>query len=292
MVLDSLKKHDLLLELESFEFTASLKKYQTSIKPGRYKITSNMSNTELINKLRIGAQDPVRLVIFGIRKKEDIAGKLSKKFPVDSAEILNLLNDNTFLNNLGFNTENVLAMFIPNTYDIFWNTSAKKILERFSVEFKFFWSATRRSKAMALDMSPIEIITLASIVQSETNMPQDKPMIAGVYINRLKQGIPLEADPTLVWALNDFTIKRVLNVHKEIESPYNTYKYKGLPPGPITIPTPETIDAVINYTKHEYIYFCAREDFSGYSNFAKTYNEHLLNARKYQKALNERGIMK
>jgi UPF0755 protein len=262
------------------------------VHPGKYKISEGMSNNALVNELRSGNQEPVKITFNNIRKKEELAGKLSKMLEPDSAHLLEAFNDEDLETKYGFNRENILAMLVPNTYSMYWNTTAEDFIARMAKEYKSFWNDDRKEKAKALNMTQTQVMILASIVEKETPVEADKPIIAGVYINRLKKNIPLEADPTLIWAANDFTIKRVLNVHKQIESPYNTYKHKGLPPGPIDIPSVSSIDAVLNYTKHDYLYFCAKEDLSGYSSFAKTLDEHMKNARRYQNELNRRNIRK
>jgi UPF0755 protein len=291
-VLDTLYERKIIINHLSFEQVAKKKKYPSMIHPGKYKITEGMSNNSLVNELRSGDQEPVKITFTSIRKKEDLAGKMGKALEPDSVHLLEAINDEDIESKYGFNGENILAMFIPNTYVMNWNTTPDEFMARMAKEYKAFWTDDRKEKAIALNMTQTQVIILASIVEKETPVDGDKPIIAGVYINRLKKNIPLEADPTLIWAANDFTIKRVLNVHKQIESPYNTYKHKGLPPGPIDIPSVSSIDAVLNYTKHEYLYFCAKEDLSGYSCFAKTLPEHMKNARRYQEELNKRRILK
>jgi UPF0755 protein len=203
---------------------------------------------------------------------------------------MQLMNNDSLARQYGFNTENFYSMFIPNTYEIWWNTSAEKFFERMHTEYSKFWTEERLNKAKAINLSPNEVSILASIVKGEAMHNDEMPKIAGLYLNRLERGILLQADPTVIFAAQDFTIRRVLNKHLAIPSPYNTYLNKGLPPGPITLPSIASIDAVLNFQKHEYIYMCAKDDFSGYHNFAKTMTEHLINARKFQHALNERNI--
>jgi UPF0755 protein len=203
-----------------------------------------------------------------------------------------LLNDPDYVKKFGFTTENIISMFIPNTYEVYWDIPAEKFMERMNKEYTSFWTDQRKARLKAIGLTQLQAITLASIVEKESNKNDEKPDIAGVYMNRYKQGWLLQADPTLVYAMGDFTIKRVLNAYKKIDSPYNTYKYAGLPPGPICLPSISSIDAVLNYRQHNYMYFCAREDFSGYHNFAVTMNEHLVNAARYQQALDRQGIMK
>ena len=274
----------------SFEWVAKRKHYTNHVHPGKYKIKSGMSNNDLLNLLRSGKQEPVNVVFNNIRTKNDLAEAISKQIEVNKTEFLTFLNDNKFMAKYKLNSENALTLFIPNTYQMVWNTNAEKFIERISKEYDKFWDNEKRKQADKVGLTLPEISILASIVEQESNKNDEKPTIAGVYINRLRKDMLLEADPTLKFAANDFTIKRLLNKHKQIDSPYNTYMYKGLPPGPICLPSIPSIKAVLNYQNHSYIYFCAKEDFSGYHNFAKTYEQHLVNAKKYQKKLDESHI--
>lgn len=287
-----LYKNGTIVHRESFEQLAQIMKYPKLVKPGHYVLTEKMSNRQILSKLRAGKQDPVKLVFNNIRTKQELAGHIAEQIEADSVSILQKLEDNNYLKTLGFTNQDVMSMFIPNTYEVYWNISAEKFLERMQKEHKAFWTQKRMDKLAEMRLTQLEAYTLASIVEKETNQNTEKPDVAGVYYNRLRQGWLLQADPTLVFALGDFSIKRVLNVYKTIDSPYNTYKYYGLPPGPICLPSISSIDAVLNYRQHNYMYFCAREDFSGFHNFAVTLNEHLLNAEKYQNALNQKGILK
>lgn len=272
-------------DIRMFEWTAHRMHFGKTIKPGRYLLIEGMTNRQLVNMLRAGRQEPVHLIISGARTREDLAGKIGRQLESDSMKFLQLMKDNSFLKRFGLTPETVFALFIPNTYDIYWNTSAAGFFYRMYKENKRFWHGIRQKRADSLGLSPIEVITLASIVEKETNANIEKPIIAGVYINRLGKGIPLQADPTVIFAWNDYTIKRVLNKHLEIKSPFNTYKNCGLPPGPICIPSISSIDAVLNYSRHSYFYFCAKEDLSGTHNFAVTLAEHNRNAKRYQEAL-------
>ena len=209
---------------------------------------------------------------------------------VDSCEIANILNDTAYISKLGFTPETLPALFIPNTYEVYWNMSAEDFMQRMLKEHKAFWNEKRLKQAEAIGLTPIEVATLASIVEEETANQAEKPMVAGLYINRLKKGMLLQADPTVKFSLQEFGLKRILFKHLEVDSPYNTYKYAGLPPGPIRVPSYQGLESVLNYTKHNYIYMCAKEDFSGTHNFAVTSAQHAANARKYQQALNRRGI--
>jgi UPF0755 protein len=285
-----LYENGMIVNTNTFEWLAEKKNYKNNIKAGRYLIHEEMGNNELINLLRSGQQDPVMVTFNNIRNKEQLAGVISRQLEADSLSLLNLLNDPVYLEQYNLTPETSKIIFIPNTYEFFWNTPAEKIMERMQREYKAFWNDQRIQKAENLNLSPVEVSTLASIVQLETSKADEYGKVAGVYINRLKQGMRLQADPTVIYAVGDFTIRRVLNRHLEIDSPYNTYKYAGLPPGPIALPGPRVIDGVLNYENHNYLYFCARDDFSGYHAFARTYSQHLVNARKYQNALNRRNI--
>jgi UPF0755 protein len=284
-VQEEMHKGKVVQDLVSFSFLAKIMDYDTQIKPGRYILKSGMTNREVLNMLRAGNQVPVRVSIHNIRLVGDLAEKVTRNLSITPDEFSAALVSFTMQNEYGFNANNILTMFIPNTYEMYFNTSADKVVGRFYYEYEIFWNDERKAKAKKMGLTPIEVSVLASIVQAESVKKDEAPIIAGLYINRLKQGIALQADPTLVFALGDFTLKRVLNEHKEIESPYNTYKYPGLPPGPINMPEIATLDAVLNYQVNDYIYMCAREDFSGYHNFTASYNEHLRNAQRYQRAL-------
>lgn len=291
-VLDTLYNNNLIVNRASFEWVAERKKYKDKVKPGRYRVKAGMSNNELVNLLRSGEQEPIRITFNTIRTREQLVSRVCGKFEADSAEMIGLLNDNAWLQDTyGLKSENVLTMFIPNTYEFYWNTSAKQFIDRMAKEYKAFWNDERKAKAKKLNLSQTEVSVLASIVQAEQNRFDDeKPVIAGLYINRLKIGMPLQSDPTLIWAKGDFTIQRVLNEDKLVDSPYNTYKYAGLPPGPINLPEISSLDAVLNHDKNEYYYMCAKEDFSGRHNFAKTLSQHDVYAAKWRKALRERNI--
>ena len=252
-----------------------------------------MNNNDLVNLLRSGKQSPVKVTFNNVRSLKDVSSKLSQYLEADSNQIYESFIDNKFLSDNQLNINNVISVFIPNTYEFYWNTSADDLRARMMREYKTFWNRERRKKAAKLKLSYSEISTLASIVEKEQNIRSDeRPKIAGLYLNRIQQGMKLESDPTLIFALQDFNINRVLNKDKKVDSPYNTYKFKGLPPGPICIPSINSIDAVLNFEKHDYIFMCAKEDFSGYHNFATTYKQHLVNARKYQRMLNKKRILR
>ncbi len=291
-VIRQLKKEKLLNSITTFQIVATKMHYKNRIKPGKYLLKSGMGNYKLIQMLRSGKQEPVHLVFNNIRTKQDFAGRIAEQVEADSVTILTYLNNKDFMARFGLNPENALTLFIPNTYQIWWNTNPADFFKRMETERKKFWNSDRLGKAKAINLTPEQVVILASIVEKESNKNDEKPVVAGVYLNRLKKGMLLQADPTLIFAWNDFTIRRVLNIHKTINSPYNTYKYKGLPPGPIYLPDIKSIDAVLNYKHHNYIYFCAKEDLSGYHNFARTPQEHELNAARYRKALDALNIKK
>jgi UPF0755 protein len=290
-VLDSLSKNKVLIDMNSFKWVAEKKKYTSRIKPGRYEIKQGFSNNSIINMLRIGNQKPVMLTFNSIRTKYELAGKISKQLEFDSLSLIRLLNDKAFLSTYGFNPESVISMFIPNTYQVYWNISPDDFFKKMNKEYNNFWNESRLSKLKKLKMSKLQVSTLASIVQAEQSVHRDEqPTVAGVYMNRIKIGMNLESCPTLVFALGDFSRQRILNRDKEVESPYNTYKYPGLPPAPINLPEISSIDAVLNYVKHDYLFLCAKDDFSGYHYFSTTFSQHNFHARMYQLALNKRGI--
>lgn len=291
-VYQSLKEQNLLIRPSTFNWLSEQKNYHNRVLPGRYLLTPGMGNNALINLLRSGKQDPLMLTFNNIRTKEQLAAVISRNIEADSASIMTLFNDEALLAKYGHTRETSLLLFIPNTYEFFWNTSARQLLDRMAQEYDRFWNDHRIARAKQAGMTPVEAMILASIVQRETTRGDEMARIAGVYINRLNRNMLLQADPTVVYAIGDFTINRVLNRHLAVDSPYNTYKYPGLPPGPIGLPEPQVIDSVLNHESHEYLFFCARDDFSGYHAFARTYNEHLANARRYHRALNQRQIMR
>ena len=262
-----------------------------TVEPGKYRIQSNSTLHELVNDLRKGnGEKEVRINLNNTRTLEDIANKITENIEVSSFDFLMLLTQTETQEKYGFNSESIRTLFIPNTYNVWWDISKEELLERMAKEYKRFWNADRRAKVKEIGLSQTEVSTLASIVYSETKKADEAPKVAGVYVNRLKRGMLLQADPTLVFALGDFSVRRVLNKHKEINSPYNTYKNTGLPPGPIITPPISYLDAVLNYSSHEYLFFCAKPDYSGYHAFAKTNAQHNVNARKYYTFLNKEGI--
>ena len=281
----------LLNDIISFSFLSKLMKYSENVKEGNYKVKMNMSNYDLISMLRSGNQTPINITFSYSRKINDLAQNISQKLKISEKELMDYIIKNG-LANYGFDTQNIIGMFLPDTYEVYWDITPKKLLDKMKEEYDKFWNSERIRKLKRVNLSKNEVITLASIVASETNKIDEADRIAGVYINRLRKKMLLQADPTLIFAANDFSIRRVLNKHKKIKSPYNTYMNKGLPPGPIRLSPKKYIDAVLNFEDHRYIYFCAKDDFSGYHEFAITLSEHNKNARKFQKALNKRKIYK
>jgi len=275
---------------KTFEFLAQRLNYPATMRSGRYAVEPSMNNYSLLNRLRYGQQSPVRLTFNNIRLISDLAVRLTDQLMISSEELMTCLTDEALCDSLGFSTTTIGTLFIPDTYEVWWNISATKLLLRMKREYETFWNEQRRQKAANLRLSPIEVAILASIVEEETIVPDEYPIVAGLYVNRLFKGMPLQADPTVKFALGDFSLRRILFEHLETESPYNTYLHSGLPPGPIRIPSPRVIDAVLNRTVHNYLYMCAKDDFSGRHNFAATQAEHNRNAAAYHRELDRRGI--
>jgi UPF0755 protein len=273
-------------------WVAGKKNYPDHIKAGRFVIEKEQSCISLINMLRSGNQSPVRVTFNNIRSIQQLAGKVGGRIEADSASITDFLSDQRNYAKDGFSRENVISVFIPDTYELYWNTDAYAFFRRMVKEYRNFWNEDRIAKAKELGLTPVEVAILASIVDDEVLKASEKPTIAGVYINRLKRGIPLQACPTIKFAMNDFTITRVLKKHLKFDSPYNTYMHKGFPPGPIGCPTKEGLDAVLNAEKHDYLFFVAKADFSGYHHFSRTLAEHNRYADEYQRELDKRKIFK
>jgi len=257
---------------------------------GRYRMEPEMTCLQFYRRLRNGIQEPMKLVVPTSRTMPRLGALLSHSLMMDSAEIVSVLTDSTYLWAKGYTAATVPALFIPNTYEVYWDISVDKFIERMERENHRFWTAEREAKAKAIGLTHEQVATLASIVDEETANDAEKPMIAGLYLNRLRIGMPLQADPTVKFAVGDFSLRRILNKHLRVESPYNTYLVEGLPPGPIRIASIAGLEAVLNHTEHPYLYMCAKEDFSGTHNFASTLAEHNRNARRYINALNRRGI--
>jgi len=289
-VVDIIRENEIVENVSSFIWLAENKNYPNHVYPGRYALQHEMNNNEIINLLRSGYQEPVKVIFNSIRTKEQLAGRIAKQIEADSLSLVKVFNNDSIIKEYGFKPETFTCIFIPNTYEFWWNTTAIGFVQRMYKEYNRFWTEQRLAKAKALNLTPEDVITLASIVDEETLFNDEMQKVAGVYINRLRKRMHLQADPTLKFALGDFAIKRVLTVHKQIDSPYNTYKHYGLPPGPISIPSIAAIDAVLNYEQHNYLYFCAKPAFSGYHNFSKTLSQHNINARRYQQALNKEKI--
>lgn len=280
-----------IIDTTGFDWVATQMNYKkTNMRTGRFRIQPGWSNRQLIGHLRSGKQAPVKVVLTNERLLEEVAAKVARFIEADSLGIIDTFNDSKVLENMGVNRENLMTMFIPNTYEFYWNQTGRDFLERMKKEHTSFWSKDDRlAKAKKLELTPEEVYTLASIVQRESLKSDERPRIAGVYLNRLEKGILLQADPTVVFATGQFDLTRVLYKHLEYDSPYNTYLYPGLPPGPISMASINSIDAVLNPEKHQYIYFCAKGDGSGYHSFAKTLAGHNQNIKVYKKNLRKRG---
>ena len=291
-VQNSLYDLGIVNDLVSFSFLSKLKRYDQSIKPGSYLLQADMSNRDAINMLRSGDQVPIKLTYSNARSLEVLAAKIASYLEFDSATMISNLSNSDVASSYGFTKETFMCMFLPNTYEVYITDQPIVVLDRIYSAYKIFWNPERMAKAEALNLTPEEVIVLASIVDAETNQMDEAPTVAGVYINRLNKNIKLQADPTLIFAMGDYTIKRVLYEHMQVDSPYNTYKYAGLPPGPINIPSIAAIEAVLNYEKSDYLYFCANPDFTGNHIFARTLSQHNKNARLLHLALNKKKIYK
>ncbi len=289
-VIKTIQDKEIVKDTVTFNWAATNMNYIHRVKPGKYRLQNGMSNRKFINMLASGTQEPVKLEFHGLRQKEQFAGFVAKKLEADSVSIIRLLDSSAFVAKYGFTTDNVYTVFMPNSYQLYWNTSPEKFFKKMYANYEKFWTPERKQKAAAINLSQPEVSVLASIVDAEALHDDDMPAVAGLYLNRLKKGMKLEADPTVIFALNDFTIKRVLNRDLAYNSPYNTYMYKGLPPGPIMMPSVNAVNAVLDYQHNDYIYMCAKADFSGYHAFANNMAEHQINAHAFQKALNDRNI--
>lgn len=291
-VVNLLDSSKIVSNIHSFTRVARWMKYADgTIHPGKYSIQPGWNNRQLVALLRSGRQTPVNLVIHNVRTLPDLAGRIADQVEADSTDLIRFLSDSLTWKKYGVNSETMLTMFIPNTYEVYWTETPEELTDRLKNEHEKFWSREdRREKARKLNLSIPEVYTLASIVERETQAKSERPTVAGLYLNRLENSIPLQADPTVVFATGIYNLRRVLNQHLEIESPYNTYKYSGLPPGPIYMPSIESLDAVLNAEDHNYLYMCARPDNSGLHAFAPDLGAHNLNAARYRQWLNERGI--
>jgi UPF0755 protein len=289
-VKDSLEKNHLVHDFLPFAFVSRLTGYRDHVKPGAYLIEPNEPNFSLIRRLKAGRQTPIKLTFNSIRTKAQLAERMDLKLELSAEALLKALDASELTETYKLDAYNSISLFIPDTYEVYWTISPEALIEKMGKAYKRFWNEDRLAKAEKLKLSPAQVMTIASITQAETNKVDEMPRVAGVYLNRIALDMPLQADPTVVFAVGDFGIKRVLSGHKAVDSPYNTYKYNGLPPGPIAIPSRQAVDAVLNKETHDFLFFCAREDFSGYHNFTKDFDQHLRNARIYQAALNKAGI--
>jgi len=287
---DTLERADLLRSRESFIITSRLKSFGKTVKPGSYVIEPGMSNNSLVNMLRSGRQTPVNVTFNNIRTLEELAGKTGGQIEADSASLAEFFHYESNYSADGFTRGTLIAVFIPDTYELYWSVDPRGFYRRMLKEYRDYWNDDRTAKAESLGLTPPEVSVLASIVDEEASREDEKSRIAGVYLNRLRLGMPLQADPTVKFAVNDFTLRRILNRHLEVDSPYNTYKYAGLPPGPIRCPSRSGLDAVLNAEKHEYLFFVARYDGSGYHHFSRTLAEHNRYAAAYRRELNRRRI--
>lgn len=287
---DSLVKYQVLDNVKSFAWVRSQMDYSGAVKPGRYVLQPGMNNREIVNLFRGGFQEAILLPIVKKRTLPDLADYLAERLLLTTNDLMVAFQDEALLDSLGVSQEELIGLFIADSYQMYWTTSAEDLLWRMKREFDAYWNEERRNKAASYGLTPMEVITLASIVEEETAQEEEKAKVAGLYLNRLDRGWLLQADPTVKYAVGDFSLRRVLFEHLEVESPYNTYKNKGLPPGPICIPFKSTVEAVLNAAQHDYLYMCAKEDFSGYHNFARTARQHAINRQKYIRALNQRRI--
>ena len=278
------------IQMYGFKTAAFLTGYTQNIRTGHYEISPSTGSLRLLRKMKNGMQTPIRLTIPSVRTNERLAAELGKKLMADSADIIRLLRDSAECAKYGCDTFDIMCLFVPNTYEIYWNIPLEKFMQRMQKEYNRFWTPERLRKAENTALTPKEVVTLASIIDEETANNAEKTDVAGMYLNRLHSGMPLQADPTVKFALRQFQLRRIYENMLSVKSPYNTYRNTGLPPGPIRIPSLAGIDAVLNYTHHDYLYMCAKEDFSGTHRFAKTYTEHLANAKRYTEALNQKGV--
>ena len=289
-VLRSIIQSDPLAKTKALKFILDRRDYDSHIRTGCYTVKSGALPKQVADMLTGGMQTPVRLTINSTRTVGQMAKAIAGQVMIDSASIVNRLSDPVFLDSIGYTPANVYCMIIPNTYEVYWNISADALISRLVRERDRFWNRERQDKAGSIGLTPQQVTTLASIIEEETAKNDELPIVAGLYMNRLHRNMPLQADPTVVFTLGGERPKRVLKVHLEVDSPYNTYRYPGLPPAPIRFVSTRSIDAVLNYSKHNYLYMCAKEDFSGYHNFTASLSQHNANAARYQRALSKAGI--
>lgn len=291
-IIDKLSEIEGLGSTKGFELLAKHNNFDSRKRSGRFAINNGENMHTIYRRIVSNEQTPVKLVVPATRTLEQMVGAISRQLMLDSLELIEFIKTPIYYESIGYKSETLPSLFIPNTYEVYWNIKPETLITRLMNERRRFWNEERSNKAKKLNLTPEEVATLASIIDEETNNDEEKPVVAGMYINRLKRGMPLQADPTVKYAIGDPTRQRILKKDLATDSPYNTYRYKGLPPGPIRIPTIQAIESVLNYTKHNYLYMCAKEDFSGKHNFARTLTEHNANARRYQAALNKLNIKK
>lgn len=291
-VVIQLKRVGNVSDSKTLEFLLKVVRYSEHVHPGLYVLQPGLSNFQLVRRLRSGLQTPVKLTFNNVRTPEELAGRFSSQLMADSLTFLNCFRDTAWRDSLNLNENNYMCIFIPDTYEVWWNVAPEKMLSKFVKAWKYFWNEQRLKEASKIGLTPPEVSTLASIVEEETKKADEMPKVAGLYLNRLRIEMPLQADPTVKYAVGDFTIRRILLEHTRVRSPYNTYLNTGLPPGPIRIPSVQALEAALQPIRHSYLYMCAKDDFSGYHAFATTYEQHQENAVRYRQALNVKGIMR
>lgn len=289
-LIDTLRSSGALKSERNFLITAKLKSFDRSLKSGSYLIDPGMNNSEIVNMLRSGKQAPVNVTFNNIRTLGELAAKIGSQIEADPASLSRFFDDENNYSADGFTRQTLISVFLPDTYQLYWSLDPKGFYRRMLREYNVFWNDERLASAKALNLTPVEVSTLASIIEEESSKYDEMPRIAGVYLNRLHKGIPLQADPTVKFAVNDFSIRRVLNEHLEVDSPYNTYRYSGLPPGPVRCASKPALEAVLKAEKHDYLFFVAKADFSGYHHFSRTLSEHNRYAAAYRRELNKRRI--
>ncbi len=289
-LMDTLKSSGALRSDRNFLVAAKLKSFNRSLKSGSYIIDPGMNNSAIVNMLRSGRQAPVNVTFNNIRTLDEMAARIGSQIEADPASLSRFFDDENNYSADGFTRQTLITVFLPDTYQLYWSLDAKGFYRRMLREYNVFWNDERLASAKALNLTPVEVSTLASIIEEESSKYDEMPRIAGVYLNRLHKGIPLQADPTVKFAVNDFTIRRVLNEHLEVDSPYNTYRYRGLPPGPVRCASKPALEAVLKAEKNDYLFFVAKADFSGYHHFSRTLSEHNRYAAAYRRELNKRRI--
>ena len=277
---------------DGFEMLANHNNFNSRRRSGKFAIKNGDSMYDIYRRIVSNEQTPVRVTVPSTRTIPQLVGTVCRQLMMDSVELSEFTTHSIYLSKIGYDATTLPSLFIPDTYEVYWNIKPERLMIKFMEEHTRFWNKQRTAKAEKIGLTPEQVATLASIVDEETNNNEEKPIVAGLYINRLKRGMPLQADPTVKYAIGDPTRRRILNSDLAVESPYNTYKHTGLPPGPIRIPTKQALESVLNYQKHDYLYMCAKEDFSGRHNFAKSLSEHNANARRYQETLSMRGIQR